>query len=359
MIRRRRPPRGASGQALIEVLLAAAIGVALAAALAQLFVGSSRAGAATASRAALQESARHAFEFLRRSARSAGYVGCGIDGSLASALNGVPAPPEVALLPAVAGFDGAADGRALAWRPPLSALPVRGPGAPAFRSRNRLVPARLRPGTDVVVFRRVDVGVPLAQQMRRDGDPVSGLDPDRTLARTAFAVVSTCRQAALFRATSSRAAGGVTRLRHAAGGGPFGNRPGAQLAVAGLPYGGGDGPAGARVGPPLVEVYFVGRRARDTGAPARAGAPAWALWRKSGTAPPAELVAGIDDLQLLFGIDAVPDDGSRLPQRYVTADAVGASAIRSLRLAITATAAVAPGEPALRRTFTQTVALRN
>lgn len=353
MIRHRRPPRGASGQALIEVLLAAAIGVALAAALAQLFVGSSRAGAATASRAALQESARHAFEFLRRSARSAGYLGCGVDGSLASALNGVPAPPEVALLPAVAGFDGAADGRALAWRPPLSALPARGPGAPAFRSRNRLDPARLRPGTDVVVFRRVDVGVPLAQQMRRDGDPVSGLDPDRTLARTAFAVVSTCRQAALFRATSSRAAGGLTRLRHAPGGGPFGNRPGAQLAVAGLPYGGGGGPAGARVGPPLVEVYFVGRRARDT------GAPAWALWRKSGIAPPAELVAGIDDLQLLFGIDAVPDDGSRLPQRYVTADAVGASAIRSLRLAITAIAAATAGEPALRRTFTQTVALRN
>lgn len=353
MNRSRRPPRGARGQALIEVLLAAAIGVALAAALAQFFVGSSRAGAATASRAALQESARHAFAFLRRSARSAGYVGCGVDGSPASALNGVRAPPEVALLPAVAGFDGAADGRALAWRPPLSALPARGPGAPAFRYRNRLVPARLRPGTDVVVFRRVDVGVPLAQQMRRDGDPVSGLDPDRTLARTAFAVVSTCRQAALFRATSSRAAGGVTRLRHAAGGGPFGNRPGAQLAVAGLPYGGGDGPAGARVGAPLVEIYFVGRRTRDT------GAPAWALWRKSGTAPPAELVAGIDDLQLLFGIDAVPDDGSRLPQRYVTADAVGASAVRSLRLAITATAAVAPGEPALRRTFTQTMALRN
>lgn len=339
------------GQALIEVLLAAAIGVAVAAALAQLFVGSSRTGAATASRAALQESARHALAFLRRSARSAGYVGCGVDGGLTSALNGAPAPPEVALLPAVAGFEGAADGRTLAWRPPLSALPARGSGAPSFRSRNRLDPARLRPGTDVVAFRRADVGVPLARQMLREGDPVVGLDPDRTLARTAFAVVSTCRQAALFRVSSSRAGGGVTRLRHAVGGGSFGNRPGAQLAAAGLPYGEGGGPAGARVGVPVVEIYFVGRRAR--------GAPAWALWRKSGTAAPAELVAGIDDLQLLFGVDAVPDDGSRLPQRYVTADAVGASAIRSVRLAITANAALAAGEPASRRTFTQTVALRN
>lgn len=350
---RRRSGRRVRGHALIEVLLAAAIGIALAAALAQLLVDSGRTQAAAAGRAALQESARHALGFLRRSARSAGFLGCGVDGSLTSALNGHGAPPEVAVAPPVAGFDGGSDRRARAWRPPISALPARGGGAPAFRSRNRLDPVRLRPGTDVVVFRRADIGVPLAQQMRRESDPVAARDPDRALARAAFAVVSTCRQAALFRATARRASGGVTRLRHAAGNGPFGNRPGAQLAAAGLPYGGGGGPAGARVGPPLVEIYFVGRRARDV------GDPAWALWRKSGVGAPAELVAGVDDLQLLFGIDAVPDDGERLPQRYVTADAVGTAAIRSLRLAITAVAPAAAGEPDLRRTFTQTVALRN
>ena len=340
-------PMPAQGQALIEVLLAAAIGVVLAAALTQIFVGTSRSQAATASRAAVQESARHALAFLRRSARSAGYLGCGVDGGLTSALNGTSPPSEIALAPAVAGFDG----RARAWRPPLSALPAKGGGAPAFKSRNRLDAARLRPGSDVVVFRRTEVGVPLAQPMRRGGDPVAGLDPNRALAGVNFAVVSTCRQAALFRATSSRASAGVTRLRHTAGNGPFANRPGARLATA-LPYGGGGGPAGARVGQPLAEIYFVGRRARD------ARDPTWGLWRKTGVAAPAELVAGIENLQLLFGVDTVPGDGDRAPQRYVTADAVAGGAIRSLRIAITAVAP-APAGAALRRTFTQTVALRN
>ena len=343
-----------AGQALVEVLLAAAVGVTLTAALAQLFIGSSRNQAATAGQSALQESARHALWFLRRSAQGAGYVGCGADGNLATGLNGHEPPPELALAPAVSAFDGG-DGVARTWQPNLDELPTKGGAVPAFRSRNRVDPARLRPGTDVAVFRRIAFGRPLAMPMLVNAEPVASVDPDRALARADFAVVSTCRQAALFHVTGRTTSAGVTTLRHGAGYGLFANHPNAALLAAGLPYGNGQGPAGARVGRPIVEIYFIGRRARDRGE-----TPAWALWRKAGVAAPAELVPGIEDMQLLLGIDAVPDDGDRTPQRYATPDAVGTAEVRSLRVSVTATApASMGGEPLPRRTFLQTMALRN
>lgn len=346
-----RPPYG---QALVEVLLAAAIGVTLTAALAQLFIGSGRNQATTASQSVLQESARHALWFLRRSAQGAGYVGCGPDGNLGTGLNDDEPPPELALAPALSAFDGG-DGRGRAWQPSLDALPTKSGAAPAFRSRNRLDPARLRPGTDVAVLRRVEFGQPLAVPMYANATPVATVDPDRALARADFAVVSTCRQAALFHVTGTTTSTGVTTLRHDAGYGLFANRANAGLLAAGWSYGGADGPAGARVGRPIVEIYFIGRRARDRGE-----TPAWGLWRKAGVAAPAELVPGIDDMQLLLGIDAVPDDGDRTPQRYATPDAVGAADVRSLRVSVTATApASMGGEPLPRRTFMQTMALRN
>ena len=341
------------GQALIEVLVAAAIGVALAAALAQLFVASSRSQAAAAGQAALQESGRHALWFLRRSARSAGYLGCGTDGNFASGLNDSVPPPELAVAPAVSAFDGGGDRNVRAWQPSLAALPTKGGGA-AFRLRNRIDPARVRPGSDVVAFRRMGVGVPLLQQMGSDLDPVVVADPDRSVANGNFAVISTCRQAALFRITSASRAGGATTLRRTAGVGLFANRGTASLLAAGWPYGAATGPAGAQAARPQTEIYFVGRRANDAGNP-----PAWGLWRKTGTAAPAELVPGIDDLQLLLGVDDTPDGGGRAPQRYATADAIGIGVARTLHVAVTAIAPAAGGEPQRRRTFAQTVALRN
>lgn len=339
------------GQALIEVLVAAAIGVALAAALAQLFVAASRSQATATSQAALQESGRHALWFLRRSAQSAGYLGCGAGGNLASGLNGAVPPPELALGPSVSAFDGGTDRNVRAWQPSLAALPTKGGGA-AFRLRNRIDPARLRPGSDVVAFRRIGEGVSFVQQMATDLDPVVVADPDRAVAGGAFAVVSTCRQAALFRVTSTGRAGGRTTLRRAAGTGLFANRGNPSLLAAGLPYGAGSGPAGAQAARPQTEIYFVGRRRSDAGNP-----PAWGLWRKTSTAAPAELVPGIDDLQLLLGIDGTPD--GRAPQRHVTPDAAGGGVVRTIYMAVTATAPAAAGEPQRRRTFAHTVAMRN
>ena len=157
--------RQVAGLSLLELMLAVALGVTLTAAVVQLFGGSSRSHAALGDQARLQESARHALGFLARSARNAGYRGCASgDSVLANALHGGwEDVAELDVSRPVQGFEAVGDGvDAGDWQPGLTALPVRNSGAaPAFKSRNRINLRRLRPGSDIVAFRRVEPGVHL------------------------------------------------------------------------------------------------------------------------------------------------------------------------------------------------------
>ena len=76
------------GFSLLELLLAAALGIVMIAAVVQLFAGSSRGNVVLGGQARLQESARHAFALLSRSARAAGYLGCGGRDRLVNGLRG-------------------------------------------------------------------------------------------------------------------------------------------------------------------------------------------------------------------------------------------------------------------------------
>ena len=108
------------------------------------------------------------------------------------------------------------------------------------------------------------------------------------------------------------------------------------------------------------------------------------LWRKSGTDAPVELVEGVEDLQVLFGVTT--DDNST-PNRYMTAAELGNDwdqwkDVTTIRVTVVANTiddvggTVTPthsctvqtcydGEPAngidglMRRSFTQTIMLRN
>ena len=337
------------GFSLMELMLAAALGVVTTTAIAQLFISNSRSQATLAAQARLQESARHALDFIARSARNAGYRGCGTAGHLGNALNGTwEQVVEIDLSTPVEAFDATG----AAWQPSLAKLPMRG-GAAAYKSRNRINASRLQPGSDVVVFRRADIGVPLARPVHDDTDPIVVAGAARALRRDSFALLSTCGQAALFRVSSVAKHGGLTTLVRALGSGPFGNRSGATLRPANIPYGDSTEPLGAAAAPAITEIYFVARSANN-----RPGLPS--LWRKTSTAAPAELVQGIVDLQLLFGIDTTPADDVRAPNRYVRAPAIGTGPVRAVHLSVTASSmdAAAPGG-ALTRTFSRTVALRN
>ena len=345
--------RRSHGFTLLELMLAAALGAALLAAVVRLFASLGSSHAALAGQARMQESARHALSFLARSAHHAGYLGCGAVGVPVNGLNGDwQQLPEFNVATPIAAFDGDANG----WQPGLAALPTKRGGRAGFKARNRIDPRRLRQGSDVVVFRRIRPGARLAASLAKNTDALRVADGDSSLRKDSFAVLSACGQAALFRVTS-RAGGAVATLARASGGGTFGNRAGASLSAAGLPFGGPTSPEGASVGLVSTEIYFV---ARSAGSDNRGGL-AWSLWRKTSAAAPAELVPGIDDLQLLYGIDSTPDDATRAPERYVAAHEIGASAVRSLHISVQVTSAGAADSSrrVLRQTFSRTVARRN
>ena len=352
-----------AGFSLLELLLAAALGVVMTTAIAQMFISNSRGQAMLAGQARLQESARHALDFIARSARNAGYLGCGAAGRLTNALNGNwRQVVEIDLSTPIEAFDATAG----TWQPSLAALPVRDGGASAFKSRNRIDASRLQPTSDVVVFRRADLGAVLASAVDDAADPIVVAGNADAFRADSFALLSTCGQAALFRVSSLARSGSRTTLVRASGSGPFGNRSGPALLAGGNPYGGSAAPRGAAAALAITETYFVARSTANN----NRGQAVQALWRKTSTAAPAELVQGIEDLQLLFGIDTTPTDDSRAPNRYVRADSIGANPVRTVHIAVTAssvdavTVAEAAGtagavERVLVRTFSRTVALRN
>ena len=347
------------GFSLLELLIAAALGIVLIAAVVQLFAGSSRGNAVLAGQARLQESARLAVALLSRSARNAGYVGCGGRDRLLNGLNGSWGEiVEFDVSRPVEGFDG--DGTA--WTPDLDALPTTGGEALAFAG-NRIDPDDLRRGSDVVVFRSLEApGRPLAGALVTAVDPVGDplVDAELPFEADDFVVISNCRQSALFRVGRVgrvEVGGHVAMLTRPAASGPFGNRADQLLSADAQPYGGATGPEGAAVARVITEIYFV---ALGAGVNNRRQA-VWSLWRKTGAERPVELVQGVDDLQVLFGVDLTPDDGVDAPSRYLLPGQAGGNPVRAIHFVATASSvdAVTADGRVLQRSFPWTVALRN
>ncbi|MDE0177948.1 MAG: hypothetical protein OXP36_05065 [Gammaproteobacteria bacterium] len=357
-----RPGSRLLGFSLLELLIAAALGVLLIAAVVQLFAGSSRGNAALAGQALLQESARHAVALLSRSARNAGYLGCGGRDGLVNALNGTWRElVEFDVSRPVEGFDG----QGTNWNPDIGILPTIGGPAPAFAG-NRIDPDGLRPGSDVVVFRGLEApGRPLARPLSTILDPVTGegedplvpVDGGFAFETDGFVAISDCRQSALFRIGTISTIGRVATLSRPSAAGPFWNRARHSLSRDDQPFGGGVGPEGAAVGRVVTEIYFV---ARGAGLNNR-GESVWSLWRKTAAGRPAELVQGVDDLQVLFGVDLTPGNGIDSPDRYLPPGQVGANPVRTVHFVATVSSvdAVTADERVLRRSFAWTVALRN
>lgn len=341
---------------LVEMLVALGLGSLVTVGIVELLAGNQHSHAVLTGQARMQESARHALDFLARSARAAGYVGCARNAprnTLNGALGGLF---EVDIRTGVAAFDGT--GRTASpdsWTPSLEVLPRRTGrrSVNAFRNRNGIDTAALRPGSDVLVFRFVESPVRLAAPVGPDDDHVAVRSTRGRPVRDDFTVVADCAGAALFRTTAVRTLGEGAALVRSPGGGPYDNAATASLVPPDAGFGDELGAAGATVGRVTTHIYYV---AAGAGVNNR-GVPPWSLWRKSGTARPAELVQGIEDLQVLLGIDT---DGDGIPNRYAPPQAGPGPPIRAVRIAVTANGVdVVPGESAIRWTFVQTIAVRN
>ena len=361
------------GFSLIELILALGLGLIVTAGVVQLFVGNNQTYSVLTGQSRLQESARYAMDFITRSARSTGYFGCDPDNDkIYNTLNGPWANLfEMDLTSPIQAFNYTGDGVSTDlndWTPALNVLP-RMTGASSsintVEDGTGIDISELVPNTDILVFRRVEIpGAPVSEITQSGADPITVINEgDIDFEADDFAVISNCEQAALFRITAvadgAPASSGEATLvlNRASGVGIYENAAGVSLSDQGIPYGNAIDSQASTVGRVITDIYYVANGAGEN----NFGQAPRSLWRRSGTGAPQELIEGVWDLQVSFGIDTTPNENNRSANRYVDFNSVAANdVVRALRLEVTtSTIDVLVGDEPTRRTFVQTISLRN
>ncbi len=355
--------RRQAGFSLVELMLALALGLIVVTGIVQLFIGNSRTYNVLNGQARMQENARFALEFISRAARQAGYFGCAnarenlvwtLTGSNPDNAGSVPEFDVTRPVQGVESVSGAGD---------LANFPTQ--AANSFDLANGIPADQVTIGTDVLALRGMESpGWRLTEELFPTGANSNPRIPDTTdIQVDDIVMVSNCEQAAVFRVTGTPAFGAnAVELQHAApGGGLYLNsRP--TLTDIGRTYG-----EDSLVGRVQSTFFFIAEGAGLTNILDGGGnpTPPLALWQKLGPNAPVELVQGIENLQVLYGIDNTDDDVANANE-YVTADdlsfdPIDLSQVVALRVAVTANsvdAVTEDGNP-LSRTFTKTILLRN
>ena len=332
-----------AGFSLIELMLALALGMLVVTGIVQLFLGNTVAYNLLTGQARLQENGRLALDFLSTAVRNAGYFGC--------------APERENIL---YGLNGSGNSIFLAnaeW--PVQAF-HNGGGVPSQAGLPNT--AISDAGADVLTIRTM--GQPqlrLQQVLQPDESPVvPAVGGDSPFDTGDIVVVADCDQAVIFNVTGVSVAGDDATLDWDTFGlGSYDNRAANfadGLSLIGRSYG-----ADALLGPVQTNSFFI---AESTSVTNNRGDRPLSLWLREGTADPVELIAGVEDIRVLFGIDTTPNDGEVNASRYVTFPEVpNISDIVTIRISVTVNSVDEvtddPGNPILRRTFTETVFLRN
>lgn len=335
------------GFTLVELMVSMVIGTIILSAVITVMVNSNANYHVTDSMARLQENARFAMHFMTTDLRRAGYMGCSDDiSNINSTLNGAPLGGSGGL--AIAALEGLENVGTGVWQPSgtVPSMPNRINNTDAFFVRyldqsNAVAIMKEMPSRAAVLF--VSAG--------------HGLMQDDII------TVSDCDSADIMQLTNVNGGGGGDNLVHNSGGGTPGNKT-QRLSK---PYG-----IGASVLKLQSFAYYIGNGTRGP-----------ALFRSS-FAGAEELVEGIDNLQIMYGIVTTSD---RIPSLYLNADGVTAAnawpnviSVRFAMLASTVastrdgefgvdkdmgaynvngTTITATGDRRIRNVFTSTVLMRN
>jgi type IV pilus assembly protein PilW len=336
LIRQSRHRQGQSGLGLIEIMVALAISAVLLTGVIQIFLSSKMSYRVAEANSRVQEGGRYAVEMLTDDLRMAGYTGCFRGGALENTL--APANDfRWNIGTPIEGHDWTGAG----WNPALPAL----------------IAGEVLNGTDVIVMRGMARDGAIANRTG-NSNVISVDDPaPMTIATGDILMVSDCNQsapfpAALFRVNGTAAGGGRITINHNALSSSYG--------------------AASEVGHLQTSVYYIANGA--------SGNPS--LFRRvlvnTGGAvqmsQPQELVDNVENLQLLYGVDA---DGDGVANRYVRAHetAAGMADVVSIRASLLLRtenniassaqtyayngANVAATDLRVRRVFTSTVKVRN
>jgi type IV pilus assembly protein PilW len=353
LLRSRTSSRGFS---LIELMVALVIALIITIGVVQIFSANRASYQLDEALARAQENGRFAMEFLSQEIRVAGYLGCNRDVTRTSTQPNTPifntlnGGGQLYIPRGIQGFEytqGAGTGigatynagplpinnATAGWTPTLDTLRVRGDGT-TFGAQ---------PGTDVIAVEHfATVQIPLAPPYVNDAsvfvDPASW----ELVHNGDILLINDCRQATIFQVTDVTSAGVIS---HIDGPGSPGNQcavwerapaanPNANTANCTNPFE-TPGP-NLELGMIQQYVFYV---ARGPGNCATPGACQPTLYRNvldpsnNAPLPPQALVEGVENLQVLYGVDDLNPDG--IADHYVTANQVtNWSLVTSVRIGL-------------------------
>jgi len=374
-------PSSASGFTLIEVLIGVVLSSVILLGVSQLFTANATTYRLLVGQSTLQESARFALGMMTRSAQAANYRGCVAPGEGLNKSSTDLLPYEYDLSNSMRGFDG----NGANWSPSITAVI---PSSVDGLNTNTYSDLGASAGIDTTTIQNntdiLNVTYVTERQFRLSADMIGTADisvsgPSGTAAATtdeitgsfpvnALAMIYDCEKHTVFEVTGN--APGL--IKHELSTGAYGND---RAALA--PFNSYE--TDAAVAPIISETYYIApsldmNRSRNF---------PLSLWRKTGVEAPVELIAGIEDLQLQYGMDT---DNDGVPNLYsapgATLDFDEAIALRVTVVtnSVDDVEATTPpthgcidtpsnptGQPCnsattdglLRRSFSQTIALRN
>jgi type IV pilus assembly protein PilW len=278
------------GFSLVEVMVAMAISTILLAGVLTVVYSSKVTYLENERVGRLQENGRAAMEIVLRDLRGAGFPGCAQPIPGLFQINNVIASNTTVLwnlAQPVFGYDAKSDG---SWAPALDTALT--PGAIV--------------GSDVVIVRGVRAGAPvfrLPNSLNPTDDIVVDKAAGESLAVPTPMVISDCAGASIFVATGFTPDADDVTASIARGTG--GTAPTNTTDDLGAAFN-----RGARVAPIVTIVYYI--------APSGLGAGP-ALWRVVGGSGPQEVIQGVEELQVRYGVDTNAD---ALIDQYQEADEV-------------------------------------
>jgi type IV pilus assembly protein PilW len=350
------------GLTLVELMVALVLSLMLLAGGVQIYVSSKKAYQSEDGIARLQESLRFGLEFLEMDIRKAGYGGCIGSIPVANSLNGTVSGWSLSLNDAVMGYNGNADGSTSEY--------------PTYMQSDVI------DGTDAIEITFGDPGSGYIVEKHNANAASIHLTEKHDLKQGEILIITDCQTAGIFQQSNTNNNNTVAVTDHNTGNA---TTPGnCTKFLGGAPVDCSNQPGfqkksfedGGMILRFQASSFFIG-----TGSSGRPALFRGAINNASGTVTivPQEIVEGIADMQITYGVDTdASKDGT--PNTYLTADTVTSNSwwddVVSVRLNLlmeterdnladtkqTYTfngATVTAGDNRIRKAMTTTVALRN
>jgi len=333
------------GFSLVELMVAIVVGLILVAAVIELFVNNRQVYRVQDAQSRLQESGRYAMKILADNIEKAGYLGCATRSNvtLVNSLN---------------------DANAYLWN---FSMPIQGNEATGANNWTPALDASVGGsspvgGNDVITIRTVEppeIRIITHTPSTPPGSADIIVNPGTNLEQGDIMLAHDCVAAAIFEITSSNAEANAGTLAHAVGAGTP-DTPGNATASLGHNFGEG------WVNRVSTNSFYI--RNNPNNIPS--------LYRKRFDANAVELVEGIEQMQITYGVDTTANGSAN---EYRTANNVGNwNNVVSVRVSLVAVSIennltvdgsqlynfngvndIDPGDQRLRRVFTRTITLRN